>query len=113
MAAHPDDHEGDDPDRREPDHGLQLLLLALRKLLVEELQGDTHRGAQADCDRDPDPDVPKGLPLALLAQERRDDPDDQRRFEALAEPDHVCGDQALSNSNPIAAVGMAWHPTRT
>ena len=38
VAAHPHDHERDDPDRGDADDRLQALLLALRQLLVEHLQ---------------------------------------------------------------------------
>ncbi len=46
----------------------------------------------SDRDDHAEPDVAQRTGLALLAQERRDDADDQRRLEALAQADHVRSD---------------------
>ena len=71
-----------------------MLLLSLGQLLVEDLERDPDRDAQGHRDRHADPDVAQRRPLALLSQERRDDPDDQRGLEAFAQSDHVGGDHA-------------------
>ena len=103
MAAHPDDHEGDDRDRAEADDRLQHLLLALGQLLVEDLQGDADAGAEQDRDDHAGPHVAQRAGLALLAQERRDDADDQRGLEALAQADHVRGDHGAA---PYQKLGL-------
>jgi hypothetical protein len=46
MSAHPHDHERDHAYRHRRDDGLKALLLALRQLLVEDLQGDCDAGAE-------------------------------------------------------------------
>ncbi len=53
---------------------------------------DRHPGAERDRDRHADPHRPQRVPSALLGQERRDDADDERRFEALAQADDECGE---------------------
>ena len=89
VLAHPDDHERDRADGEQRDDRLQALLLALRQVLVDELERDA--GGDADADRrgdaDPHP-LHRIAPAGVLAQERGDDPDDERRFDAFAETDH-------------------------
>ena len=51
VAAHPDDHVGDGPDRDHADHRLQALLLALGELLADHPQGDRRGDAEPDRDR--------------------------------------------------------------
>ena len=48
VPAHPDDHERHDADRADADDRLEHLLLALRKILVEDLEGDADAGADHD-----------------------------------------------------------------
>ena len=45
----------------------------------------------SDRDRRADPDLAERVPAGLLAQEGRDDPDDQGRFEALPQSDYERG----------------------
>ena len=69
MAAHPHDHERDDPDRGDADDGLEPFLLALRQLLVEQLEGDADGDADRDGRADADPHRAQRVAPALLAQE--------------------------------------------
>ena len=68
-------------DRDEGDDGLEPLLLPVRQLLAEELEPDADGDADGDAIADAGPDPAERVAPALLAQERGDDADDQRRFE--------------------------------
>ena len=96
MAAHPHDHEGDDPDGQQPDDGLQPLLLALGQLLVQDLEHDADGEADRQRDGDPDPHPPQRVPAPLLAEECRDDPDDQGGLDAFAKTDDEGGQHVSS-----------------
>jgi hypothetical protein len=76
VAAHPDDHEGDHPDRDRGDHGLEALLLGLGELVVEDLEPDCDAGAERDGEADADPHPAHRVGPALLLQECADDADD-------------------------------------
>ena len=88
MPSHPDDHEGDHADRDGRDDRLETFLLLLRQGLVEDLQADRDADAQRERKQDTGPHGTKRIPSSLLAQERGDDPYDQRRLDALPQPDH-------------------------
>ncbi len=70
------------------DDGLETLLLLLRQGLVEDLQADRDADAQREREQDTGPHGAKRIPSSLLAQERGDDPYDQRGLDALSQPDH-------------------------
>ena len=72
------------------------VLLPLRQVRGDHLQGDRDADADDDGRGGADPDLAKRVPPPLLAQERGDDPDDQRRLQALTQPDHECRQHALS-----------------
>ena len=88
VPAHPDDHEGDHADRDRRDDGLELLLLTLRKRLIEHLQCYRNADAQRHSEQDTGPHGAKRIPAALLAQERGDDAYDQRGLDSFSQPDH-------------------------
>jgi hypothetical protein len=83
VPAHPHDHEGHDPDRADAHGRLEHLLLALRQVLIQDLERHADAAAQQHGDEDVDPDVSTRVALFPLAQARGDDPDDQCRLEAL------------------------------
>src|SRR5581483_7290759 len=66
---------------------LQRLLFSLRQAAAEELERDAAGGTERDREADPGPHPPQRVPPPFLTQERGDDPDDQERFDALAEAD--------------------------
>ena len=88
MLGHPHDHVGDHRHRHERDDGLEALLLAVRKLVVDDPQYDGHGDAQRDGQADPQPHGAQRIATLLAAQEGGDDPHDQRGLEALAQGDH-------------------------
>ena len=88
MPAHEDDHVRDHDDGQRADDGLQTFLLPLRQVRGDHLEGDADADADHDRGGGADPDLAQGVPAALLAQEGGDDPDDERRLQAFAQPDH-------------------------
>jgi hypothetical protein len=104
VPAHPDDHPGDHPDRHQRDHRLELLLLALREVLLGHVQGPGGASTEEQRDQHPEPHPPQRVAPALLRQERGDDPDDQRGFEALPQADDEGRKHERKVRNPLAAV---------
>ncbi len=104
VPAHPDDHVGDHRDGDQADDRLQPLLLALRQVLSD--QPERHRDGDADGDgqADAEPHRAERIAPALLHQECRDDPDDQRGFDALAQGDDESGDQGVSPAGCVMVV---------
>ncbi|GMA88329.1 hypothetical protein GCM10025868_35790 [Angustibacter aerolatus] len=91
MAAHPEHHPGDHAERDDADDGLELLLLALRQALLEQREHDAEAQAEHDGRADADADLAQGVAAALRDEEGRDDPDDERGLEALAQADDEGG----------------------
>ena len=104
VPPHPDDHPGDHPDRHQRDHGLELLLLALGEVLLGHVQGPGRASAEEQRDQHPEPHPPQRVASTLLRQERGDDPDDQRRFEALPQADDEGGKHERKVRDPLAVV---------
>jgi hypothetical protein len=100
VPAHPDQHEGDDPDGQRADDGLEHLLLALGQLLVDELQRDADAQADRDGRAHAGPHPAQRVRPALLAQEHRDDRDDERGLDPLAQADHERRKHALHLRDP-------------
>ena len=85
MLAHPHDHERHRADREQRDDRLKALLLFLREVLVDELERDAGGDAQGDRGGDADPHPLHGAASArVLDEERSDDPDDERGFDAFS-----------------------------
>ena len=113
VTAHPDDHVGHRRRGDQRDQRLELLLLALRQVLVEHLQRD----AEADAEETATP-----TPVHIARSESRgprrrgtcDDDDDQRRLEALAEADHEGRKHALAPvvGSPSDHVWLTLHKKR-
>ncbi len=59
----------------------------LRKLLVEQLEGDADHEADRDRGRDAEPHRAQRVAAPFLAQKACNDPHDQRRFDAFAQTD--------------------------
>jgi hypothetical protein len=55
VTAHEEDHVGDRADRDHADDGLEGLLLALGKELVDELEHDRDADTESDGERDAQP----------------------------------------------------------
>jgi hypothetical protein len=92
VPFHPDDHPRDHPDGDEADDRLELLLLALGELLLEDAKRDADGRAQQHRGEHPQPHPAHRVTPAPLAEEGRDDPDDERRLQALPEADHERGE---------------------
>jgi hypothetical protein len=76
---------------QQEDGGLESLLLPLGQVRGDHLQRDGHADADRDRRGGADPDLAERVLTPLLAQEGGDDPDDQRGFETLPQPDHERG----------------------
>jgi hypothetical protein len=93
VTAHVDDHVGDHRDGDEADDRFEALLPALRQVLVDDLEHRCHHEARADRERDPCPHPAQRVAATALVQERRHDPHDERRLDALAQPDDELHDR--------------------
>ena len=87
VPAHPHDHPRDHPDGDQGDDRFELLLLLLREVLLGDAQRNRRPRAEQDRSPDAEPHPPERVAPATLDEERGDDPDDQRCFEAFPEPD--------------------------
>ncbi len=77
MPAHEKDHVGHHDHGDGPDDGLEAFLLSLRQFRRDDLQGDADGNADGDGYRHSDPYLAKRVPPPLLAQEGRNDADDE------------------------------------
>ncbi len=102
VATHPDDHPGDHPDRDQRDDRLELLLLPLRQVLLGDVERVRHAAAEQHRSRHAEPHPPQRVAATLLAEEGGDDPDDQRRLEALPQTDDEGGKHDPKVRNPLA-----------
>jgi hypothetical protein len=94
VLTHPDHHVGDHRHGERPDDGLQAFLLALRQVVGEHLQRHADADAQDDRDGDPGEHPADQVAATLLAQERRDDADDEGRLEPFPQTDDEGGQHA-------------------
>ncbi len=101
VCVHPHDHPGDEHDRDRSDDRLHRLLPGLGERLFDGPETDADRDGQADRYGDADPHRQQALPV--LAQERRDDSDDERCLEPLAKADHERGEHLVLRTIPRQA----------
>ena len=94
VVRHPDDHVRDHRDGDQRDDRLEPLLRAVGELVVDDAEHDRDADAQDDGQRHARPHRPEPVGPARAAQEGGDDPDDQRRLEALAQGDDEGGQHA-------------------
>ena len=74
------------------------------QVLLGDVEPVRHAAAQDDRAGDAEPHPAQRVAAALLAEERGDDPDDQRRLEALPQTDDEGGKHGRKVRNPLAVV---------